>query len=64
MIKPYITHLDRPILVVGVAPLWELEYTGIANVVFELARRFLLDENSRFEVKFSVFDHLVEPSII
>lgn len=56
--------LEKPILVVGVAPLWELEYTGIANVVFELAKRFLLDKNSRFEIKFSVFDYIVDPAVI
>lgn len=56
--------LNSPVLVVGVAPLWELEYTGIANVVFELTRRFLLDQNSGFEIKFSVFNHIIDTEII
>jgi glycosyltransferase involved in cell wall biosynthesis len=48
----------------GVAPLWELEYTGISNVVFELTRRFYLDCSSDFEVRFSVFEKVVDRNII
>jgi glycosyltransferase involved in cell wall biosynthesis len=55
---------NKPILVLGIAPLWEFEYTGISNVVFELTKRFLSDEESDFEVQFSVFDKIVSPNII
>lgn len=58
------TKSDKPILVVGVAPLWELEYTGISNVVFELTKRFLLDTASDFEVQFSVFDKKVNSDTV
>ena len=54
----------KPILMLGVAPLWELEYTGISNVVFELTKRFFLDYSSDFEVQFSVFDKVVDRNII
>jgi glycosyltransferase involved in cell wall biosynthesis len=54
----------KPILILGVAPLWELEYTGISNVVFELTKRFFLDYSSDFEVQFSVFDKVVDRNII
>jgi len=64
MNKQELHHAIKPILVVGVAPLWELEYTGISNVVYELAKRFLFDENSKFEVKFSAFNKLVNHDII
>ena len=59
-----LTQVEKPILVVGVAPLWELEYTGIANVVFELTKRFLSDTASDFRVQFSVFDKRVDTKII
>lgn len=55
---------SKPILVIGVSPLWELEYTGISNVVFELAKRFFFDQYSDFDVRFSVFDKLVDRCII
>ncbi|WP_080990167.1 glycosyltransferase family 4 protein [Comamonas testosteroni] len=64
MINNESRKIDKPILVVGVAPLWELEYTGIANVVFELTKRFISDLNSDFDVKFSVFNKIVERGII
>ena len=54
----------KPYLVVGVAPLWELEYTGIANVVYELALRFNGQGRERFDVLFSVFNKLVDKEII
>lgn len=56
--------IEKPILVLGVAPLWEIEYTGISNVVFELTKRFLSDVKSGFEVQFSVFDKIVDTNII
>ena len=52
----------RPILVADVSPLWEKNYTGISNVVYELTRRFLTEK--RFEVSFSVFGKSVEPAAI
>jgi len=64
MTNSELCEIDKPILVVGVAPLWELEYTGISNVVFELTKRFFLDKNSDFDVKFSVFDKIVDSNII
>ncbi|MFC7206848.1 glycosyltransferase family 4 protein [Comamonas endophytica] len=54
----------KPILMLGVAPLWELEYTGISNVVFELTKRFFFDQSLDFEVRFSVFDKVVDKNII
>jgi glycosyltransferase involved in cell wall biosynthesis len=55
---------NKPLLVLDVSPLWELEYTGVSNVVHELARRFFLDKNSDFDIKFSVFSKLVNTSLI
>lgn len=57
-------EIPKPILMLGVAPLWELEYTGISNVVFELTKRFIFDKSSDFEVQFSVFDKVVDRNII
>ena len=34
---------------VDVSPLWELQYTGISNVVHELAQRFLMDKDLAVE---------------
>ena len=56
--------VSKPYSIIDVSPLWELEYTGISNVVFELTKRFLSDENSVFNVRFSVFWKLVDPIII
>jgi len=58
------TNTAKPILMLGAAPLWELEYTGISNVVFELTKRFFFDESLEFEVRFSVFDKVIDRSII
>lgn len=44
------------VLVVDVSPLWETQYTGIANVVYELTKR-LLDERRFKEVIFTVFHY-------
>ena len=64
MMNNELCKTNKPILVIGIAPLWEFEYTGISNVVFELTKRFLSDEESDFEVQFSVFDKIVCPNII
>jgi glycosyltransferase involved in cell wall biosynthesis len=56
--------IDKPILMIGAAPLWEVEYTGISNVVYELTKRFLFDESSDFDVRFSIFEKAVDPNII
>ncbi len=46
-------------LVVDVSPLWETQYTGIANVVFELTKR-LLNESRCQRVIFTVFHYAIE----
>lgn len=54
---------EHKALVVDVSPLWELQYTGIANVVYEVTKRLL--EESRFsEVIFTVFHYIVDVSLI
>lgn len=63
-IDNYFHESDKPILVVGVAPLWELEYTGISNVVFEISKRFISDLDSPFDIKFSVFNKIVDKAVI
>ncbi|WP_341907113.1 glycosyltransferase family 1 protein [Sandarakinorhabdus limnophila] len=46
-------------LVVDVSPIWEAQFTGISNVVYELTKRFLKEE--RFErIDFTVFNYLVD----
>lgn len=55
---------QKPILVVDVSPLWEMHYTGIANVVYELTKRLYYDEKSLFEVAFTVFWKQVDANII
>jgi glycosyltransferase involved in cell wall biosynthesis len=52
----------RPILIADVSPLWEKDYTGISNVVYELSRRFLAEK--RFDVSFSVFGKSIERATI
>jgi glycosyltransferase involved in cell wall biosynthesis len=64
MMSGRLRETTKPILILGVAPLWELEYTGISNVVFELTKRFFFDYSSDFEVQFSVFDKVVDRNII
>ena len=54
----------KPLLIIDVSPLWELQYTGISNVVFELTKRFLSDIKSDFSIKFSVFWKIIDVSII
>ena len=53
----------KAILVVDVSPLWELQYTGISNVVHELARRFVGDRHY-FDVWFTVFGKRVSTAVI
>jgi glycosyltransferase involved in cell wall biosynthesis len=52
------------LLFVSVDPLWELEYTGISNVVLELAKRFLANSECDFEIKFTVFGKIIASNII
>lgn len=51
-------------LVVDVAPLWELEYTGISNVVYELAERFLNWHSPSFNVRFTTFNNFIDTKVI
>ena len=51
------------LLFVDVSPLWERQFTGISNVVYELAKR-LVDGHPRFEIQFSVFHRAIERQII
>lgn len=51
-------------LVVDIAPLWELQYTGISNVVCEMAARALNASRSDFEFSFSAFEHIVDQNVI
>lgn len=55
---------EKSILVVDVSPLWEIHYTGIANVVYELTKRFVTEKTSQFEIVFSVFWKQVDTHII
>lgn len=50
---------ERRNLIVDVSPLWELQYTGISNVVYEVSKR-LLQETRFEEVIFTVFNYVVE----
>lgn len=59
---PY--NKEKPLLVVDVSPLWELEYTGIANVVYEITKRLTLDSDQPFNLRFSVFFKFVDTGII
>lgn len=51
------------LLIVDVTPLWELHFSGISNVVYELTRR-LRSEISTFEIHFSVFQKMVETDVV
>ena len=51
-------------LVFDVAPLWEEQFTGISNVVCELAARALRDKRPGMEIKFSAFDRILDRSVI
>lgn len=54
---------SKRLLVVDVSPLWELQFTGISNVVYELSRR-LIRGDDRFDIRFSVFHRLVDKAVI
>lgn len=47
---------------VDVSPLWELQYTGISNVVHELAQRFLVDKD--LTVEFMAMGRCVTRAVI
>lgn len=54
----------RPNLVIDIAPLWEEQFTGISNVVCEVAKRALNSRENDFRFCFSAFQHIVDRSII
>lgn len=54
----------KPNLVIDVAPLWELQFTGISNVVREVALRALNAPEDKCRFRFTAFRHLVERSVI
>lgn len=45
---------------VDVSPLWELEYTGVSNVVYEIARRILSNPPKNCEINFTIFDQRID----
>ena len=49
-------------LMIEASPLWELQYTGIANVVKELVNRFL--DERRFQVQFSVMAKIIPKDFV
>lgn len=51
-------------LVIDIAPLWEDQFTGISNVVCEVAARALVAKVPGIEFRFSAFEHIVDRSII
>lgn len=51
-------------LFIDVSPLWEIEYTGISNVVFEITRRFLYNPPNNCDLFFTVFHQKVDTSLI
>lgn len=55
--------MRKTLLIVDVSPLWELQFTGISNVVYELTRR-LMAGDERFEIHFSVFQRIVDTDVI
>ncbi len=52
------------LLYIDVSPLWELDYTGISNVVYELARRYVENPPPCFEIRFTVFRKVIEVPVI
>lgn len=52
----------RPSFYVDVSPLWELQYTGISNVVFELSRR-LIDQDE-LPIRFTAMAKPVPTAVI
>ncbi len=51
------------LLIVDVSPLWELEFTGISNVVYEISRR-LIRGHPQFKIEFSVFHRMIDTAVI
>ena len=51
------------LLFVDLSPLWELQFTGVSNVVYELSKR-LLKGHPQFDVQFSVFHRVIDRGII
>lgn len=56
--------MAKPNIIIDVAPLWEFEYTGISNVVHEIAKFALVEESDEFDIKFTAFDRVIDPSVI
>lgn len=53
----------KKLLVVDVSPLWELQFTGVSNVVYELTKR-LIRGHPQFDIQFSVFHRIVDQEVI
>ena len=53
---------SESVLYIDVSPLWELQYTGISNVVYEMTRRFHADEEVNCE--FMVFNKPIQRGVI
>ncbi len=51
----------RSTLIVDISPLWEIQFTGIANVVFEITKR-LLDEKRFRKIAFTIFHYEIDVS--
>lgn len=54
--------LSNSVILADVSPLWELQYTGISNVVLEVTQRLLREQ--RFAVEFTVMGKLIDRSVI
>ncbi len=57
-------HKARSNLIIDIAPLWEEQFTGISNVVCEVAARALSAREDDFRYQFSAFQHIVDRSVI
>lgn len=53
--------MEKNIIVIDVSPLIELEYTGIANVVYEFSKRSLLDKWESIDIRYMILERLVSP---
>ncbi len=53
----------KRLLVVDVSPLWELQFTGVSNVVYELTKR-LIRGHPQFDIRFSVFHRIIGRDVI
>ncbi len=51
-------------LVIDIAPLWEAQFTGISNVVCEVASRALVANEPGIDFRFSAFERMVDSTIV